>query len=72
MNSFNNNTMVGEVVDLKYADAIRRVRIEKITPTYIVGWDYTANYPTGGYRTFTIAKIRPLESYVDNAYTSRD
>lgn len=60
--------VVGNVVEFEYRGKVRRVRIEKtiqgnrygglITCTYsITGWDYYADAPVGGYRTFLVQNI---------------
>ena len=37
-------------------DRKRQVKVEKVTATYIVGWDCTADGGVGGYRTFSVEK----------------
>ena len=60
---------IGNVVEFDYDGKVRRVRIEKVAmgyrylgligpvPRLITGWDYCADYPVGGYRTFKVEKI---------------
>ena len=63
---------VGSVLEFNYLGKIRRVRIEKVKVSagnpfvgprtqLITGWDYMADLPTGGYRSFKVENIRELE-----------
>ena len=63
---------VGSVLEFNYLGKIRRVRIEKVKVSagnpfvgprtqLITGWDYMADFPTGGYRSFKVENIRELE-----------
>jgi len=64
---------IGNVIRFTYNGVERWVRIEAIKTGYmylglvgpvarlITGWDYQANYPTGGYRTFKTEKIENIE-----------
>jgi len=57
---------VNNVVKFGYCGKVRRVRIESVKMGYryggltysITGWDYEADYPAGGFRTFLVAKIK--------------
>jgi hypothetical protein len=51
---------VGQVVCFEYDGKDRHVKVEKVTENYFVGWDYNADHPVGGYRTFSFAKIEPF------------
>lgn len=51
---------VGQVVAFEYDGKDRQVKVEKVTDNYFVGWDYLADLPTGGYRTFSFEKIQPF------------
>jgi hypothetical protein len=63
---------IGNVVKFDYLGKARWVRIEKIklgysiflpspNPLVITGWDYEADHPVGGYRSFTVSKIENAE-----------
>ena len=63
---------IGNVLEFVYNGEAHRVRIEKVKKsagnafvgpctTLITGWDYLADLPTGGYRSFTVSKIQFLE-----------
>ena len=60
---------IGNVVRFDYNGKNRWVRIEKIQKTsgnmffdpmadVITGWDYEADHPVGGYRSFSVRKIK--------------
>lgn len=61
--------VVNNVIEFTYDGKVRRMRIESIKTGYryggligpvaysVTGWDFTANPPTGGYRTFKVDKI---------------
>ena len=58
---------IGNTVNFEYAGKIRCVKIEKVKrvssllytdkAVLITGWDYLADLPTGGYRSFNVEKI---------------
>ena len=52
---------VNNIVQFVYNGKVRVVRLEKVTATYIQGWDATANHPEGGYRSFSIPQMEGCE-----------
>jgi hypothetical protein len=54
---------VGTVIRFVYHGKQRQVKVEKIENNFtkIHGWDYTADYPTGGHRTFHVGKMAFIE-----------
>jgi len=55
--------LVGKLVVFGYDGETRRVKVEKVNLTpktgapCFVGWDYTADAPVGGYRSFHCDKV---------------
>ena len=63
---------IGNVIEFVYNGETHRIRIEKVKKsagndfvgpcaTLITGWDYLVDLPIGGYRSFTVSKIKDLE-----------
>jgi hypothetical protein len=53
---------VGNTIRFIYNGKQRQVRVEKVVGFHLVtGWDYTADYPTGGYRSFKVGKMARIE-----------
>lgn len=59
---------VGQTIQFEYNGKNRFVKVEKVTknwspllqdwiPQVVTGWDYTANAPVGGYRSFSYHKM---------------
>ncbi len=55
---------IGSVQKFVYAGKIREVKIEKVESKagrlLVTGFDYRADYPSGGYRSFYVENMRGL------------
>ena len=64
----------GNTISFEYDGKERHVKIEKVKMAYniffgevpknITGWDYNADHPVGGYRTFSVNKMRGVAKVV--------
>lgn len=55
---------IGSVQKFVYAGKIREVKIEKVESKggrlLVTGFDYRADYPVGGYRSFYVENMKTL------------
>ena len=70
----NKTFAVGNTIRFEYAGKERWVRIEKIQTGYmylglvgpvallVTGWDFQANHPVGGYRSYLVQKMTEVQN----------
>ena len=55
----------GTILTFEYAGKVRFAKVEnakaKNGRLTITCWDYTADYPTGNYRAFTLSKMKNIK-----------